>query len=290
MPPRTLQAHEEVFCAGAAAVTAVTFIHPIDVVKTRFQISTTPGATIGTTISSIYRSEGVGSFWKGIRAAWLREASYTSLRLGLYAPCKRFYGCDDPEKNSFLRKFAAGSTSGAIGSITGSPFDLLKTQMMANQSHTVQLKELMKTIYRDQGIAGFYRGFDSNIARAMVINGTKMACYDQIKETLVLTEMIPAGIATQFCAAFCAGFFMTVTAAPFDYVRTQMMNQSGSTREYKNALDCATKTVKKYGMGRLWKGFIPIWSRFAPTATLQLLFYEQIRGVVATTNTITTGV
>lgn len=289
MSVRPLKAHEEVFCAGAAAVTAVTFIHPIDVVKTRLQISTVPGASIGNTVSSIYRSEGVGSFWKGIRAAWLRESSYTSLRLGLYTPCKKFYGCDDPEKNSFLRKFAAGSTSGAIGSITGSPFDLLKTQMMANQSRAVPLKELMKTIYREQGIPGFYRGFDSNIARAMVINGTKMACYDQIKETLARTGVIPAGVATQFCAAFCAGFFMTVTAAPFDYIRTQMMNQTSGTREYKNALDCAVKTMKKYGVGRLWKGFVPIWSRFAPTATLQLLFYEQIRGVVATTaTTITT--
>jgi hypothetical protein len=281
MTVRPLGAHEEVFCAGAAAVTTVSFIHPIDVVKTRLQISTAPGATIGTTVSSIYRAEGAGSFWKGIRAAWLRESSYTSMRLGLYAPCKSFYGCDDPDKNSFGRKFAAGSTSGAIGSLAGNPFDVLKTQMMTNRARVVPLTELAKTIYRDQGIAGFYRGFDSNVARAMVLNGTKMACYDQIKETLTRTEMVPAGIATQFCAAFGAGFFMTTTVAPFDYVRTQMMNQSGGTVEYKNALDCATKTIKKYGVGRLWKGFIPIWSRFAPTTTLQLLFYEQIRGAVA---------
>lgn len=283
MTVRSLKTHEEIFCAGSAAVTAVTFIHPIDVVKTRLQISTTPGVGIGKTVVSIYRTEGVGSFWKGIRAAWLRESSYTSMRLGLYGPCKKLYGCDDPEKNSFFRKFAAGSTSGAIGSVTGNPFDLLKTQMMANQRRTVSLGDLMKKIYREQGVKGFYRGFDSNIARAMVINGTKMSCYDQIKEILAGTGVIPAGVPTQFCAAFCAGFFMTVTAAPFDYIRTQMMNQPSGTREYRNALDCATKTVKKYGVRRLWKGFVPIWSRFAPTATLQLLFYEQIRGVVAST-------
>ena len=34
----------------------------------------------------------VTAFWKGIQAAWLREASYTSLRIGLYGPIKQAMG------------------------------------------------------------------------------------------------------------------------------------------------------------------------------------------------------
>ena len=33
------------------------------------------------------------------------------------------------------------------------------------------------------GISGFYRGIEANVMRAMVLNGTKMSCYDQIKVT-----------------------------------------------------------------------------------------------------------
>jgi hypothetical protein len=36
-------------------------------------------------------------------------------------------------------------------------------------------------MYHDQGIAGFYRGVGANIARACVLNATKMACYDITK-------------------------------------------------------------------------------------------------------------
>jgi hypothetical protein len=104
--------------------------------------------------------------------------------------------------------------------------------------------------------------------RAMVLNGTKMACYDQIKGTvrtctilflslssrslrspllptsiphnhrltyrlafhgnagsIVKSGLVPKGLATQFCAAFGAGFFMACTVAPFDMVRTRLMNQ-----------------------------------------------------------------
>jgi hypothetical protein len=35
------------------------------------------------------------------------------------------------DHSSFFMKFAAGSLAGAIGSVVGNPFDVLKTQMMA---------------------------------------------------------------------------------------------------------------------------------------------------------------
>ena len=81
--------YKQVGAAGGAAVIAVTFIHPIDVVKTRLQIGGKYAKLgLGGTAADIFKSEGPISFWKGIGPAWLREASYTSLRLGLYEPIK----------------------------------------------------------------------------------------------------------------------------------------------------------------------------------------------------------
>ena len=60
----------------------------------------------------------------------MREASYTSLRLGLYEPCKGLVGADKPGAG-FLSKFLAGALAGAVGSTAGNPFDVLKTRMMA---------------------------------------------------------------------------------------------------------------------------------------------------------------
>ena len=77
-------------------------------------------------------NEGPGAFYKGIGPAWLREASYTSLRLGLYEPVKMLVGASAPGAG-FLRKFLAGALAGAIGSCAGNPFDVLKTKMMADK-------------------------------------------------------------------------------------------------------------------------------------------------------------
>lgn len=46
------------------------------------------------TVKTVAKDEGVAAFWKGIPAAWLRESSYTSLRLGLYTPLKKLIGAD----------------------------------------------------------------------------------------------------------------------------------------------------------------------------------------------------
>lgn len=54
------------------------------------------------------------------------------------------------------------------------------------------------------------------------------------------------------------------------------MNQPADKKIYNGFLDCVAKTVKNDGISSLWRGFIPIWARFAPQATLQLLTLEYL--------------
>lgn len=278
-PPSLLS---QIGMAGSAAVITVSFIHPIDVIKTRIQISPEYGALgMPGTFKKIVTGEGALALWKGVNAAWLREASYTSLRLGLYEPCKILFGCTTPETTTFVKKFAAGSAAGAIGSLAGNPFDVLKTKMMATEAGTPSIMGTAKDLLKNQGIGGFYRGIDSNVARAMVLNGTKMGVYDEAKGYIVdFTGLPKKSLLVQFLSAGTAGFFMACTVSPFDMIRTRLMNQPADAKIYKNAVDCAIKIATQEGPLTFWRGFIPIWSRFAPTTTLQLVIFEQLRGLM----------
>ena len=54
------------------------------------------------------------------------------------------------------------------------------------------------------------------------------------------------------------------------------MNQPTDAKLYNGFGDALAKIVAEGGPTSLWRGFIPIWARFAPTATIQLLTIEQL--------------
>ena len=152
--------------------------------------------------------------------------------------------------------------------------------MAAEGAEPPAITEAASVLFKEQGIGGFYRGLEANVARAMVLNGTKMACYDQIKQAIKSSGMVPDGIPTQFCSAFGAGFFMACTVAPFDMVRTRLMNQPPDAKIYSGAIDCVMKITAAEGPQGFYRGFIPIWMRFAPTTCLQLIIFEQLQGAM----------
>mmetsp|Transcript_1764 Transcript_1764/g.4345 ORF Transcript_1764/g.4345 Transcript_1764/m.4345 type:complete len:306 (+) Transcript_1764:219-1136(+) len=265
---------QSIALGGASCVFTVNFTHPIELVKTRMQVS---GDGLVRVVGTTYANEGVGAFWKGIVWAWGREGSYASIKLGAYAPVRNALIGGDGKNAPFYLKFLAGALTGGVGSIIGNPFDVLKTLAQANKGKAVPLGTLVTDMYNQQGLAGFYRGVQANVMRACVLNATKMGCYDIAKGAVAdATGWGRKDIKTVFCSASLAGFFMTCTVSPFDRIRTNLMNQPTDKKIYNGFIDCASKTIQEGGVASLWRGFVPIWARFAPTATIQLITIEAL--------------
>jgi len=260
---------------GGTAIFAVNFTHPIELVKTRVQVSS---KGVFETCSLALKEEGFLSFWKGIPFAYGREGSYTSIRLGAYAPVRDAIGAGAPDAPWYL-KFLAGASTGGVGSVVGNPFDVLKTLAQTNRDKSLPLMTLVGNMYKNEGIGGFYRGVEVNVMRACVLNATKMGVYDICKGYVVeSTGWSRKDARTAFFSSFVAGFFMTTTVAPFDRIRTKLMNQPivEGVKSKMTMSQCFSKTVAEEGITSLWRGFVPIWARFAPMATIQLLTLEYL--------------
>lgn len=54
----------------------------------------------------------------------MREATYSTLRLGLYEPFKEMLGATDPKNTPVWKKFMAGLLSGSAGALISNPLDL----------------------------------------------------------------------------------------------------------------------------------------------------------------------
>jgi len=128
-----------------------------------------------------------------------------------------------------------------------------KTLAQTNKGTPVPLTSLVSQMYKDQGIAGFYRGVSVNVMRACILNATKMGVYDISKGYITAyTGWERKDIRTAFGSAFVAGFFMTCTVSPADNLRTRLMNQPTDKKIYTGFTDCLVKTVKQDGFLSLW--------------------------------------
>ncbi|KAK9402642.1 mitochondrial uncoupling protein 3-like [Crotalus adamanteus] len=132
-----------------------------------------------------------------------------------------------------------------------------------------------RTIAREEGVRGLWKGTFPNITRNAIVNCGEMVTYDLIKETLLKHHLMTDNFPCHFVAAFGAGFCATVVASPVDVVKTRYMNSGAG--HYKNALNCMLTMVVKEGPRAFYKGFMPSFLRLGSWNVVMFVSYEQLK-------------
>ena len=73
--------------------------------------------------SGIFREEGPLAFYRGLSAGLLRQATYTTARLGTFNTISEALKRDQ-QPLPLWQKAGAGLAAGAVGAVVGSPADL----------------------------------------------------------------------------------------------------------------------------------------------------------------------
>ncbi len=110
--------------------------------------------------------------YKGFSVTIVRESTYSTIRLGMYEPCKNLLGGTDPKNTPIFVKMLAGSISGSIGSLLANPTDVLKVRMQAWEGKPKSLRWHASVLYDNWGWRGFYVGLKPTVIRAMLLNST----------------------------------------------------------------------------------------------------------------------
>lgn len=218
----------------------------------------------------------------------MREASYSTLRLGLYEPLKELFGAQDRAHTPLWKKVCSGAISGAIGSAIACPTDVVKIRLMAVPSrsrweyrHTLHA---FQAIVSSEGITGLWTGVSATVKRAAIVSATAVSSYDHAKHTILNAQLMDEGPLLHIVASSIAGFITNCVASPIDMVRTRYMNQKKDNNRkpvlYRGTFDCIMKTVRKEGLFGLYKGFIPNWTRTGTHTVVTFFVFEQLRAFV----------
>lgn len=69
---------------------ATCVVHPMDVIKNRMQMQKGK-VSIASLIRTVYSQEGITKFYSGLTAGLVRQATYTTVRLGIYNQMQDFW-------------------------------------------------------------------------------------------------------------------------------------------------------------------------------------------------------
>lgn len=235
---------------------------------------------------SIYKEEGYSrGLMKGITASLLREASYSSIRMGLYDSIKTLLAPKGTNKDEFAfwQKLIAGASSGAIGSFLATPTDLVKIRFQSySPRHPNPYKNTFHAfshIYKyENGLRGLYRGATPTVIRAAILTSMQLSTYDQSKRILLQTGYFHDTTLTHLIASIFSGLVTTTAVNPADVIKTRIMcDKSSTNRLYKNPIDCFYKTMKNEGPWAFMKGWLPNYLRLGPHCLVSLPLAEFIR-------------
>ncbi|ONK66624.1 uncharacterized protein A4U43_C06F10290 [Asparagus officinalis] len=223
---------------------------------------------------------------KGLSAGLLRQATYTTSRLGTFKILtKKAVEANDGKPLPLLQKAIIGLTAGAIGACFGSPSDLALIRMQADNTLPPAQRRNYKNAFHalskivtDEGVLSLWKGAGPTVVRAMSLNMGMLASYEQCIEVFrdqlgcgEVTTVIGSSTISGFCAAACS--------LPFDYIKTQIQKMQPDTTgkyPYTGSLDCALKTLKTSGPLIFYTGFPVYCVRIAPHVMMVWIFLNQI--------------
>jgi solute carrier family 25 (adenine nucleotide translocator) protein 4/5/6/31 len=158
---------------GAAGACSLMFVYPLDFARTRLASDVGKGADreftgIVNCLSKVAKSDGIYGLYRGFGISVIGIIAYRALYFGMFDTSKPFLFPDAKKANFFLMWGVAQfiTVSAGIGSY---PLDTVRRRLMMQSGR----KDVMYTgtidcfrkIYKEKGVAAFYKGALSNIIR-----------------------------------------------------------------------------------------------------------------------------
>ncbi|KAI1478135.1 hypothetical protein K445DRAFT_322321 [Daldinia sp. EC12] len=278
---------------GISGMVATTVIQPVDMIKVRLQlagegVATGPKPTPLSVTRDILAQGKALDLYTGLSAGLLRQAVYTTARLGFFDTFLKGLSTRAKEKGrqvSFVERAGAGLAAGGIAAFIGNPADLALIRMqsdglkpIAERKNYKSVIDALSSIVKSEGVTALWAGATPTVVRAMSLNLGQLAFFSEAKAQLKAnTQWSPQS--QTLTASAIAGFFASFLSLPFDFVKTRLQKQQrgpDGKLPYKSMTDCFVKVAKQEGLTRFYRGFGTYYVRIAPHAMVTLIVVDYL--------------
>ncbi|KNA17902.1 hypothetical protein SOVF_075700 isoform A [Spinacia oleracea] len=283
--------------AGAVAgFTTVAIMHPLDVVRTRFQVNdgrisnlpsykNTPNA-----LFTIARSEGLRGLYAGFYPAVLGSSISWGLFFFFYSRAKERYSRDEKDNLSPGLHLAAAGEAGALVSLCTNPLWLLKTRLqLQNPLHQTRqysgVYDALRTILKEEGWTALYRGIWPSLF--LVSHGAiQFTAYEELRKVLV--EFKSEGAKSKGAEVLNSldytflGASSKVAAILFTYPiqvirsRLQQRPNTDGVPRYADSFHVVRETARFEGVRGFYKGITANLLKNVPASAVTFVVYENV--------------
>ncbi len=186
---------ERLICGGLTGITALVLTYPLDFLRARITIQNTASEGLWHSARSVVRVEGLRGLYRGMLPSILGSVPYVGIDFAVYDTLKRHIPRKEDGTLPTVHTLAAGALAGSIGQTVAYPIDLVRRRLqvqtvssnMAAQQHIEHyggMWDAFRKIYRQEGIAGFYRGLTPNYIKVIPALAISFASFEKLKEAL----------------------------------------------------------------------------------------------------------
>ncbi|XP_039005650.1 nicotinamide adenine dinucleotide transporter 1, chloroplastic-like [Hibiscus syriacus] len=280
--------------AGAAAgAIAATFVCPLDIIKTRFQVhglpnlgnSTVKRSLIVDSLEQIVQKEGLRGMYRGLAPTVLALIPNWAVYFPMYEQLKYFL-CSDDENHHLTvgANMLAAAGAGAATTISTNPLWVVKIRLQTQGMRTevVPYKSTLSALRRiahEEGVRGLYSGLIpalagiSNVAIFFpLFEKIKFYLADQEKTTTDKLSARDVAVATSVSKIFAS----TLTY-PHEVVRSRLQEEGNhSVKRYSGVVDCIKKIFQQEGVPGFYRGCAINLIRTTPAAVITFTSFEMI--------------
>ncbi|KAI9318173.1 mitochondrial carrier domain-containing protein [Dichotomocladium elegans] len=269
------------YFGGMSSCIAAMAVHPLDLTKVRLQ-NTKGNSNMGMlrTMATIARIEGPWRLYAGLSASLLRQATYSTVRFGVYEHLKQ----NSSSKTATVwQLFLYSSVAGALGGACGNPGDVINVRMQNDgqlpphqrRNYTSAVDGLAR-MAREEGIKALFRGVGPNVNRAILMTSSQCVSYDIFKDALLRRSILNDGLSLHFTASVLAGLVATTACSPVDVVKTRIM--AANSIEHKlTSVTIMSQMYKTEGLRSFFKGWTPAFVRLGPQTIITFVVLEQLK-------------